>query len=53
MKICENCKKWIQMKENEGKCVRYGLKHCAWTPSDATCDEWEDEWESEVEEDVN
>ena len=40
MKTCENCKNWIQMKELEGKCVLYGLKHCAWTPAEATCDEW-------------
>lgn len=50
MKICENCKHWIQMKELEGKCVLYGLKHCAWTPSEATCDEWESNG-SEVAED--
>ena len=41
MKMCENCKHWIQMKELEGKCVLYGLKHCAYTPAEATCDEWE------------
>ena len=48
MKTCENCKNWIPMKEHEGKCVLYGLKHCAWTPSEATCDEWVSD-ESEVE----
>lgn len=36
------------MRELEGKCVLYGLKHCAWTPSEATCDEWVSD-ESEVE----
>lgn len=50
MKTCENCKHWIQMKELEGKCVLYGLKYCAWTPSEATCDEWEND-ESEGEDD--
>ncbi len=43
MKMCENCKHWIQMKELEGKCVLYGLKHCAYTPAEATCDEWEED----------
>lgn len=43
MKMCENCKHWIPMKELEGKCVLYGLKHCAWSPSEATCDEWEED----------
>lgn len=47
MKTCENCKNWIQMKELEGKCVLYGLKYCAWTPAEATCDEWASD-ESEV-----
>lgn len=47
MKTCENCKHWIPMKELDGKCVLYGLKHCAWTPSEATCDEWANE-ESEA-----
>lgn len=50
MKTCEGCKNWIQMKEHEGKCVLYGLKHCVWSPGDATCDEWEDD-ESEGDDD--
>ena len=29
------------MKENEGKCVLYGMKYCVWSPTDATCDEWD------------
>ena len=43
MKTCENCKHWIQMKELEGKCVLYGLKHYVMSPAEATCDEWEGE----------
>ena len=43
MKTCENCKNWIPMEEHYGKCVLYGFKYCAWTPGDATCDEWKDD----------
>lgn len=44
MKTCENCRNWIPMEEHYGKCVLYGFKfkYCAWTPGDATCDEWEE-----------
>ena len=40
------------MRELEGKCVLYGLKHCAWTPSEATCDEWVSD-ESEVDDETD
>lgn len=43
MKMCEDCKHWIQVEEHYGNCVLYGLKHCVGTPADAWCDEWEED----------